>query len=837
MLPKQLSDPKYRFILIEPLKKRPVEEAWTLNAEQFVKQEDGSWRNKDTGELHYVNRKVDGRDTRVIYKGDLHNYSYYEPKLKQHISEGGNYGVVGGFGNLIILDFDKEEYQNSIVPTLPETFTVKTAGKGLYHCYFEADNTQAFKVMNLEKDTIIDVQGTSTQVVGPGSKLENGRTYDVVKDVPIAKITRAELNAIFSKIFPPEWMPALREKKTHDETKIKNPIYQDIIKKLSIKQVLEESGINTNTNPCMCPLGHNSFGGKCFGFNDETWHCFHCQEKGTVIDLVMKVNKLTFGEAVDKLCERLGIQNKKRIKHPVSDKLISEFAKELGFRIKDRNELYYKVDERAVVRIENNKFTEVQASSFITLIEKFVIPGIYEDKKGEDGQKRPTFVKKSIGKELAKSVLDADEFKLQLPHIKRIFTVPTPMLCKGELTFPKKGYDERFESWLLQEAPSIVEGTKLDDAKEVLNNVFAEFCFKEEQDKINAMAALITPFLRGLYVRPTVRTPIFFYEANRERAGKDYCAGITGIVYEGQASEEPPISSEDNHKTAAGDELRKKLMAALKSGRKRLHFSNNRGHLANAVIESFSTSEQWTDRVLGKNEELSFGNEVELSLSANVGITYTSDFANRCRKIRLFLDIEDANSRKFKNPVLHQQVFESRDKILGAIYSLIQNWINNNKPAGTTTFSSFAEWARVCGGIMQAAKIGDPCAADKELLSIGGDSETKDFKKLFELCYAKRPEQWIKKSLLKDMVKEFQEENEIFNYLDLNERSGQVKFAIRLERYVGRIFDGKKMIKDGTSPTAASHLYKFTDESMPSLNNYVVREEPKKEEDVIKVDY
>ena len=45
-------------------------------------------------------------------------------------------------------------------------------------------------------------------------------------------------------------------------------------------------------------------------------------------------------------------------------------------------------------------------------------------------------------------------------------------------------------------------------------------------------------------------------------------------------------------------------------------------------------------------------------LSGNIGVTYTPDLANRCRFINLFLEIEDANSRKFGNPKLHETILK-----------------------------------------------------------------------------------------------------------------------------------------------------------------------------------
>ena len=127
----------------------------------------------------------------------------------------------------------------------------------------------------------------------------------------------------------------------------------------------------------------------------------------------------------------------------------------------------------------------------------------------------------------------------------------------------------------------------LKEAKKIIEKVFREFCFRSKQDKTNAIAGLLTPFLRGLFVDFNTRTPVFFYLGNRERVGKDYCAGITGIVYDGQALDDTPISSGDR-KENNNEELRKKITSALISGRKRMHFANNKGYINNAILEQVS---------------------------------------------------------------------------------------------------------------------------------------------------------------------------------------------------------------------------------------------------------
>jgi hypothetical protein len=369
------------------------------------------------------------------------------------------------------------------------------------------------------------------------------------------------------------------------------------------------------------------------------------------------------------------------------------------------------------------------------------------------------------------------------------------MLVEGELMFPKEGYDERFQSWLPFGSPKINPDMPVDEAVMIINLIFGEFCFETETDKIKAISALLTPFIRGLYTRETCRTPIFFYKANRERAGKDYCAEITGIVMMGVANSEPPLA---DGKETHDEEFRKKILATFRLGKNRLHMSNNKGFLNSAVLEFISTNENFSDRILGSNTTLTFPNTLELSLSANTGITFTPDLANRCVFINLFLDLENPNDRRFKKPDLHGWVKAHRSDILSALYALVRNWYEKGMPSGKTLFAIYPEWARVCGGIMACAGLGDPCITGDESAYIGGDTETKDMKRLFELVYERWGSQPILKRDILNLMSSGNDEafREIFGYLDWSkEHSTRTTLGKILDKYVGRIFSGIKLTR------------------------------------------
>lgn len=314
--------------------------------------------------------------------------------------------------------------------------------------------------------------------------------------------------------------------------------------------------------------------------------------------------------------------------------------------------------------------------------------------------------------------------------------------------------------------------------------------------------------MRGLFPRFNVRTPVWFYLANRERAGKDYLAGITGLVYEGTNIEESPIcNGEKNGGTS--EELRKKILAAFLSGRKRMHFSNNKGYIDNAVFESITTAEKYTDRILGRSENADFDNELEFSLSGNVGVTFTPDFANRCRFVRLFLEIENANERTFEIPDLHKYVLENREIILSALYALVRNWIEKGKPSGSKPFASFYNWANICGGIMEAAGYLNPCEIDKEVKTVAGDYETQEMKVLFECCFAQYGDNKIKKEGLLTVI----HDEGLFDWWDLETtKAHQTQFGLLLKKFVGRVLSDIKLVVINPSARPARWEFKFTKE-------------------------
>jgi hypothetical protein len=110
-------------------------------------------------------------------------------KLKQWADSEMNSAAVATPDGVCILDCDQpdllERIEGATRQKIPTTLVVKSAGRGCPHVYFK-QTERSRKLGNRKAADLFDFKGDRSYVVGPGSKLENGRTYDIVNDAPIA---------------------------------------------------------------------------------------------------------------------------------------------------------------------------------------------------------------------------------------------------------------------------------------------------------------------------------------------------------------------------------------------------------------------------------------------------------------------------------------------------------------------------------------------------------------------------------------------------------------------------------------------------------------------------
>lgn len=250
MIPKQLCRPEFRFVRIFRGSKKPFEKNWNA-------------------------------------PGSSTNYGLDDPKFKEWIEGGQNYGVVAGIGGLIIFDADglMRLKELGVMRELPPTFTVKTGGGGL-HLYYMSDLDHKIIMYDramLEEGKPLhlgEVQSRGFQAVGPGSIHPNGKTYQVKEDLPIAELCEADLTAILTKYvdFGMAEMPHKRLKVVAVNPNIRDPFdgvrVEDILSPRNGRRTA--TGIK-GSNPI-----HGSTTGNNFevNFQENTWRCWRCGSGG-----------------------------------------------------------------------------------------------------------------------------------------------------------------------------------------------------------------------------------------------------------------------------------------------------------------------------------------------------------------------------------------------------------------------------------------------------------------------------------------------------------------------------------------------------------------------------
>ncbi len=219
--------------------------------------------------------------TKIPFEQDWQNKPYSFAEIQTWIDQGGNYGVQGGYGRLVIIDADTPEITEILANKFPETLTVKTPRQG-FHYYFFCDGID--KKIVLKKDTSAkkddhygEIIAKGSQVVGPGSiHPDTGTEYEVIKDLEIAEVSR---ETIFSELV--EYIPLeLPQKDT--ETEIENINVLDVLNKKGF-QLHRVGGQLVCGHPVHGSTNNNNF---VVHPDKNVWHCFRCGSGGGALSLI-----------------------------------------------------------------------------------------------------------------------------------------------------------------------------------------------------------------------------------------------------------------------------------------------------------------------------------------------------------------------------------------------------------------------------------------------------------------------------------------------------------------------------------------------------------------------
>ena len=130
------------------------------------------------------------------------------------------------------------------------------------------------------------------------------------------------------------------------------------------------------------------------------------------------------------------------------------------------------------------------------------------------------FIPQSLKRESAAYLLSAGQLLERLPKVTRIIDAPIPILKSGNIVYPNLGYNADLQCYVSPQSP-VLSNISFEDSLLLIEELLSGFCFADAQAKTNAIAKLLSPYCRGL-MGWSARMPLWVFEANRERSGKDY---------------------------------------------------------------------------------------------------------------------------------------------------------------------------------------------------------------------------------------------------------------------------------------------------------------------------
>lgn len=411
---------------------------------------------------------------------------------------------------------------------------------------------------------------------------------------------------------------------------------------------------------------------------------------------------------------------KPRIQIPGKGRQMSTFATELGQSLRQAS-LFIRETEVIAQRDGTMEFETMTPTKFVTWIEDHV--QCHEGQANADGSGTTV---RSINTTIASQVLEAVQFRRELPVVKALNPIRQPVLdSAGQLRLLPTGYDGQTQTLTARGNVQYPLAMTLDEARAILTKLLSEFCFADrERGTAVQTAAMVTAYGMGL-LSDTCTIPAFVYNANASGAGKGLCVALALAPILGRVPTGSAVRSEQ--------EREKRLFASVRAGERYLLLDNLDTHMASPSLESFLTSPCVTARVLGTSSNETHPKKTAVFITGNL-LTMRSDMRRRSLVVDFFLPQVRSENRRIVRPLDEQGILLARSQILGALYALVRSWVEAEKPEPTRHHPSFVEWSRIIGGIVEHAGLGCPIPCLETVPDV--DPETADMESLVPILHA-----------------------------------------------------------------------------------------------------
>lgn len=332
-----------------------------------------------------------------------------------------------------------------------------------------------------------------------------------------------------------------------------------------------------------------------------------------------------------------------------------------------------------------------------------------------------------------------------LPILDRIVKAPV-FAPDGSLSL-KPGYQDKARVFYTPsgglEIPEVAESPADEDVRiavKLLRELVADFPFTGDAEQAHAFSIPLTMVSRDLIDGPT---PLHLITKPSPGTGASLLAQASGVLVNGTV---PTMLSEGGDDAEWG----KRITSTLMRSPAMVVFDNITRRLDAGTLSKALTDTMWSDRLLGRNREVTLPVSCVWVATAN-NPSLSQEIARRCVRIRLDTKTDkpwERVSERFLHPDLMAWVGENRGELLWACYTLVRAWLVAGKPKPSASpLGSFESWSRVIGGTLEVAGINGFLGNSTEFYE-EADAESDEWRALTTAWFEKFSDTWITSKVL-----------------------------------------------------------------------------------------
>lgn len=349
-----------------------------------------------------------------------------------------------------------------------------------------------------------------------------------------------------------------------------------------------------------------------------------------------------------------------------------------------------------ITRVSGHETKPLDRDSFLAMLADSVATYHYTE---ATDRKNATFVPAWPDGQTVGAVMSKAEKFSPLRRVVRVpFLRPDGTVCYAQ------GYDRETGTVLvassLNDAHVPDEPTQAevrDAAKFLMEEWLGDLPFKTAADRANALAMVLTPFIRGV----VPLAPLGVVSGLQMGVGKNLFADCLAILATGQPADPLPYVQDE-------EEMRKMITSAFASGAELFVFDE--AHvIQGAQLARSITSLTYNDRILGSTRIAKYPNAVTwMSLGNQVKVN--GDLSRRVYFVYLHptsANVIDREASSFRHPDLKSWTTENRSALVSAALTVIRGWYAAGKPSYSrgATMGSFEPWDRIMSGVLAYAGL------------------------------------------------------------------------------------------------------------------------------------